>query len=163
MVTILLYTVYGIPSVYYGSEFGIEGQKEQGSDWNLRPALSLADYADAYENNEITKLCRKLGQLKKEYAELTNGTYQELILTNRQFAFGRILDGKECISALNCDDAQASFEIPLCCQNATAKELYGIDNFTDMIGDETVATDPEALVEFLTEKGHPALGLDPMM
>ena len=32
-----------------------------------------------------------------------------------------------------------------------------------MIGDETVATDPEALVEFLTEKGHPALGLDPMM
>ena len=30
---------------------------------------------------------------------------------------------------------------------------------TDMIGDETVATDPETLVEFLTEKGHPALGL----
>jgi acetyl-CoA synthase len=32
-----------------------------------------------------------------------------------------------------------------------------------MIGDETVATDPEALVEFLTEKGHPALSMDPMM
>ena len=47
--------------------------------------------------------------------------------------------------------------------NETAKELYGIENFTDMIGDETVATDPEALVEFLTEKGHPALGLEPMM
>ena len=47
--------------------------------------------------------------------------------------------------------------------NATAKELYGIDNFTDMIGDETIATDPETLVGFLTEKGHPALALDPMM
>ena len=47
--------------------------------------------------------------------------------------------------------------------NATAKELYGIENFTDMIGDETIATDPETLVGFLTEKGHPALGLDPMM
>ena len=47
--------------------------------------------------------------------------------------------------------------------NKTAQELYGIENFTDMIGDETVATDPEALVEYLTEKGHPALGLDPMM
>jgi acetyl-CoA synthase len=47
--------------------------------------------------------------------------------------------------------------------NATAKDLYGIDNFTDMIGDETIATDPETLVAFLTEKGHPALGLDPMM
>ncbi len=47
--------------------------------------------------------------------------------------------------------------------NATAKELYGIDNFTDMIGDETIAEDPETLVAFLTEKGHPALGMDPMM
>ena len=47
--------------------------------------------------------------------------------------------------------------------NDTAKELYGIENFTDMIGDETIATDPETLVEFLTEKGHPALGMDPMM
>ncbi|MCD8363180.1 MAG: CO dehydrogenase/CO-methylating acetyl-CoA synthase complex subunit beta [Lachnospiraceae bacterium] len=47
--------------------------------------------------------------------------------------------------------------------NETAKELYGIDNFCDMIGDETIATEPEALLEYLTEKGHPALGLDPMM
>ena len=47
--------------------------------------------------------------------------------------------------------------------NATAKELYGIDNFTDMIGDETIATDPETLVEFLTEKNHPALSMEPMM
>ena len=47
--------------------------------------------------------------------------------------------------------------------NATAKELYGIDNFTDMIGDETIAEDPETLVAFLTEKGHPALGMDQMM
>ena len=36
--------------------------------------------------------------------------------------------------------------------NATAKELYGIDNFTDMIGDETVAEDPETLVAFLSRK-----------
>ena len=47
--------------------------------------------------------------------------------------------------------------------NETAKELYGIDNFCDMVGDETIATDPETLLEFLTEKGHPALGMDPMM
>ncbi|MDY3920174.1 MAG: acetyl-CoA decarbonylase/synthase complex subunit alpha/beta [Candidatus Limivivens sp.] len=48
--------------------------------------------------------------------------------------------------------------------NATAKELYGIDNFTDMIADETVTQDdPEALLAFLTEKGHPALSLEPMM
>ena len=48
--------------------------------------------------------------------------------------------------------------------NQTAKELYGIDNFTDMIADETItADDPEKLMEFLTEKGHPALKLEPLM
>ena len=47
--------------------------------------------------------------------------------------------------------------------NQTAKELYGIDNFCDMIGDETVAEDPETLLAFLEEKGHPALGMEPMM
>ena len=47
--------------------------------------------------------------------------------------------------------------------NKTAKELYGIDNFCDMIADETVTTDPEELVAFLTEKGHPVLNLDPIM
>jgi len=46
----------------------------------------------------------------------------------------------------------------------TAKELYGIDNFTDLIADETVVEgDPEALLNFLTEKGHPVLGMEPLM
>ena len=47
--------------------------------------------------------------------------------------------------------------------NKTAQELYGIENFTDMIGDKSVATDPEALVAFLTDHNHPALSMDPMM
>ena len=47
--------------------------------------------------------------------------------------------------------------------NKTAKELYGIENFVDMIADETVCEDCEALMEFLTEKGHPVLGLEPLM
>ncbi len=47
--------------------------------------------------------------------------------------------------------------------NKTAKELYGIDSFTDMIADETVCEDCDALMEFLTEKNHPVLGLEPLM
>ena len=47
--------------------------------------------------------------------------------------------------------------------NATAKELLGIDNFCDMIGDETIAEDAESLLSFLTEKGHPVLQLAPLM
>lgn len=41
--------------------------------------------------------------------------------------------------------------------NATAKDLYGIDNFVDMIGDESITEDAEALMDFLGEKGHPVL------
>ena len=47
--------------------------------------------------------------------------------------------------------------------NKTAKELYGIDNFTDMVADETVTTDCEELLNWLTEKGHPVLGMEPLM
>ena len=47
--------------------------------------------------------------------------------------------------------------------NQTAKELLGIDNFCDMVGDETITTDPEELLTFLTEKGHPVLQLSPLM
>ena len=47
--------------------------------------------------------------------------------------------------------------------NATAKELYGIDNFTAMIADETVTTDMEELYTFLTEVGHPVLEMEPLM
>lgn len=140
LVTLLLYTVYGIPSVYYGSEFGIEGAKEQGSDWNLRPALDLEDYADAYETNELTALCMKLGELKKDYAELTDGAYQELYLTNRQFAFGRILGDTECITALNCDDEEATFEIPLCGSALKAIDLLE-DSHTEKVSYEVTDHD----------------------
>ncbi|MDR1580012.1 MAG: CO dehydrogenase/CO-methylating acetyl-CoA synthase complex subunit beta [Synergistaceae bacterium] len=45
----------------------------------------------------------------------------------------------------------------------TAKEIYGIDDFTSMIADETVTEEAEVLMEYLNEKGHPALGMEPLM
>ena len=47
--------------------------------------------------------------------------------------------------------------------NKTAFELYGIENFVDMVADETVTTDGEELLNWLTEKGHPVLGMDPLL
>ncbi|MDR2502106.1 MAG: CO dehydrogenase/CO-methylating acetyl-CoA synthase complex subunit beta [Oscillospiraceae bacterium] len=47
--------------------------------------------------------------------------------------------------------------------NKSAKELYGIDGFTDMICDETIATETDAVLEFLTAKSHPALSMDDIM
>ena len=48
--------------------------------------------------------------------------------------------------------------------NESAHELYGIENFSDMIADETICTeDPEELLNYLTEVGHPVLGMEPLM
>ncbi len=47
--------------------------------------------------------------------------------------------------------------------NKTAMELYGIENFTDMVADETITTDCEELLNWLTEKNHPVLGMEPLM
>ena len=47
--------------------------------------------------------------------------------------------------------------------NKTAKELYGIENFIDYVADETICTDCEELMNYLAEKGHPVLGMEPLM
>ncbi len=47
--------------------------------------------------------------------------------------------------------------------NETAKELYGIESFADMIADETITTDIEDLMSFLSEHNHPVLNMEPMM
>ena len=44
----------------------------------------------------------------------------------------------------------------------TALEMYGVENFTDMIADETICTDdPEQLMNYLSEVGHPVLSMEP--
>ncbi|HIT34075.1 MAG TPA: CO dehydrogenase/CO-methylating acetyl-CoA synthase complex subunit beta [Candidatus Faecousia intestinigallinarum] len=46
--------------------------------------------------------------------------------------------------------------------DAAALELYGVENFTDMVADETICTeDPEQLLNYLSEVGHPVLGMEP--
>jgi acetyl-CoA synthase len=47
--------------------------------------------------------------------------------------------------------------------NATARDLYGIDDFCSMIADETIAEEPESLMAYLGEKGHPALEMEPIL
>ena len=103
----LCYTLPGVPSIYYGSEFGIEGKKERGSDWNLRPALSLADYKDEIKNNPITKSISILGRIREASASLSYGGYKELLLTNRQYAYRRRLDNENVIVMMNNDDNDA--------------------------------------------------------
>ena len=128
-VAILVYTVPGIPSIYYGSEFGIPGNKEKGSDWNLRPDLNLADFN---EKDELPALYTTLGHLKQRFPELTYGDYRELYLTTGQFAFARCLDGRAVVTALNNADNGAHMEINLPIGANKAVNLLTIDQITEV-------------------------------
>ena len=110
-VHVLLYTLPGVPSIYYGSEFGIEGKKEKFSDDSLRPALNLEDYADAVQKNPCTALIATLGKVRQHTPALSYGSYAELQLTNRQFAFARDLDGVRVIVTVNNDDNAAGMSL----------------------------------------------------
>lgn len=109
-VHILLYTLPGIPSVYYGSEFGIEGRKERHSDKSLRPALSYDDYKDN-KDNPYTNIITVLGKLHKELPALSYGDYKELLLTNRQYAFARITSEQIVLICVNNDDTGSTLSI----------------------------------------------------
>lgn len=112
IIHILMYTLPGIPSIYYGSEFAIKGQKEHGSDAPLRPALSLSDYADAVTSNPYTALVAALGPVRQKSKALCYGEYKELVLTNRQYAFARTYKDETAITAVNNDEQAAVLNIP---------------------------------------------------
>lgn len=111
-VHVLLYTLPGVPSIYYGSEFGIEGKKERFSDDSLRPALELDDYRDALKENPCTVLVAALGRIRQKTPALSYGSYTELQLTNRQYAFARDFDGVRVIITVNNDDCDAGMNLP---------------------------------------------------
>ncbi|MBQ1922597.1 MAG: glycosidase [Lachnospiraceae bacterium] len=139
-VMLLLYTVPGIPSLYYGSEFGIPGDKQRGSDWNLRPALSLSDFS---EDAPLCRLIKALGRIKKQFPEVTWGEYKELHLTTRQYAFARILNGRAVICALNNDDQGVHMEIPLPVYATEAVNLLTLQEETEE--DKNAAAEKRAL------------------
>ena len=110
-VHILLYTLPGVPSVYYGSEFGIEGKKERFSDDSLRPALQLSNFPNAPVENPQTRLITALGKLRQNTPALSYGEYKELLLTNCQYAFARNYNGKSVIVTVNNANQEATFAV----------------------------------------------------
>ena len=110
-VHIMLYTLPGIPSLYYGSEFGIEGRKERHSDDSLRPALNYEDYKDAVNTNSCTKLIAALGKIRQNTPALCYGEYKQLLLQTTHFAYARILDGTSVITTVNNADQEVSMNL----------------------------------------------------
>jgi len=93
----LLMTMPGIPCMYYGSEWGAEGKKENG-DEGLR--LSY----DAPVENELTEYISKVAEVRKKSDALSYGSFRNVVVTNKQYIFERKTDSERILVAINCDD-----------------------------------------------------------
>jgi len=111
-VHVLLYTLPGIPALYYGSEFGIEGKKERGSDDSLRPALNYEDYKDAVDTNPCTKLIAALGKIRRNTPALCYGDYRELELQTTHYAYARTWEGQSVIVTVNNGNTDVHMDLP---------------------------------------------------
>ena len=108
---LLLLTLPGIPSIYYGGEWGVEGMRTKDSDAALRPCISMAEGSGL--SCALTGYVAKLGHIHDTETAFHGGRYQELLLTNRQYAFARYGEDSVIITAANIDDEEASISIPV--------------------------------------------------
>lgn len=92
----LMFGMPGVPAVYYGSEWGIKGDKSQG-DWSLRPQL------DKPEENDLTRWIAQLAQAHKKSEALCYGDYQNIMLNNKQIIFQRATQNQRVLVAINAD------------------------------------------------------------
>ncbi len=92
----MLFGMPGIPTVYYGSEWGIKGEKSWG-DPALRPAI------DHPEWNELTDAVSAMIKARQESKALCYGDFKSLVLTNRQCVFERNCDTGRVMVAINAD------------------------------------------------------------
>lgn len=93
----MLFGMPGIPCVYYGSEWGIEGRKEDGDD-ALRPAI------DEVQFNDISEFISKAAKIHRESKALCLGSLKILHQTNRQLVFERAYDDERIIVLINADE-----------------------------------------------------------
>ena len=111
----LLFTIPGIPSIYYGSEWGIHGKKEYGSDASLRPAIAIKQQN---RSHELLSWISELAHLRKEHPALISGDYAQVIVRNEQFVFQRTCPKERFCVACNLDEQPYtlafSSDLPLC-------------------------------------------------
>lgn len=107
----LLFTLPGIPSLYYGSEWGIYGKKENGSDQPLRPCLDLACPPDGQEG--LLEWIRLLASIRNSSKALQHGSYSQVFLAyHKPFAFERCFEGERVLTAINIGEETETLSLP---------------------------------------------------
>lgn len=112
----VLFTMPGIPCLYYGSEWGAKGEKQQG-DWYLRPAFP------APEETELTCHIAKLCALKQERQVLSLGDFENITVQNKYWVFRRSWQGETIYTAVNA--AAEPVTVPVGYQGAVTELLTG--------------------------------------
>ena len=104
----LLFTMPGIPSIYYGSEVGISGIKVNGSDAGLRPCLTLDDV----KANAFSEHIAKLARIKQSQPAMHGLNYEQICVRNKQFVYKRSCDTQTIFAAFNLDQESYVISIP---------------------------------------------------
>ncbi|MBO6129816.1 MAG: alpha-amylase [Pseudobutyrivibrio sp.] len=105
----LLFTMPGIPSIYYGSEWAIEGDKNsKDGDYALRPEIDIKNM----NNPDLLDHIRILSEIRKSSIALKQGIYEEVQVRNATLVFARVYDDEYVIVALNntAEKKQLSFD-----------------------------------------------------
>ncbi|MDR2898498.1 MAG: alpha-glucosidase C-terminal domain-containing protein [Spirochaetaceae bacterium] len=137
----LLFTVPGIPSIYYGSEFGIRGERTPNSDRQLRPAWDFPGGFPGGETSELKPLVdstalwetiRNCIRIRKETPALKTGNYRQLYVSSEQFAFmrqqGELQQQQQVIVAVNASEKDTTIKIPPHMLNSGNKRWYDLLN-----------------------------------
>jgi cyclomaltodextrinase / maltogenic alpha-amylase / neopullulanase len=123
----LLFTMPGVPSIYYGSEWGLTGKRSQTDDRSLRPALELPEMQAHAPQPELPDVVRCLAGLRARFSSLRNNGYAQLLVSHEQLAFLRT-DGTEHMGVvLNSSALPVSLEIPLPCPALQAVDVLNHD------------------------------------
>ena len=92
----MLFSMPGMPCIYYGSEFGVKGEKSQG-DSALRPEIEIP------QKTELTEFIKKLANAFKNSDALINGSFRHILLQNKYCIFERKTDSERVLVAINAD------------------------------------------------------------
>ena len=105
---LLLFSMPGIPAMYYGSEWGIQGVKGQYSDAPLRPVLDLNQMARQSPHPDLVEVIRKLADIRQCSTALRHGDYQPLHVDHQQLAFVRQSPEEVIVAVLNSEPRQVN-------------------------------------------------------
>lgn len=109
----MLYTMPGLPSVYYGSEWGIQGRKTNGSDAPLRPHLELASIHQRASHKALPAVISRLAQMRKDSMALSLGSYRQLYVSHQQMAYLREYQGEKIIIVMNSSEEKENLTLTL--------------------------------------------------